>query len=127
MKNSIWLRVIAIALVVGFLAAVAPYASEPVTYDPMAEVPTPTKLEKVLTKLGRGISNIALGWAEVPVTMKEKFEQGKPLGYLLAVAPVLGTARGIMRTSVGVYEVVTFPRSSMDVNYEAILQPEYIF
>jgi hypothetical protein len=54
-------------------------------------------------------------------------KQGKPLGYLLGVVPVLGTARALMRTSTGMFEVVTFPFSDRDVNYEAVLEPEYIF
>jgi len=97
------------------------------SYDPVREIPKPTGVEKALTKLGRGLSNILLGWAEVPVTFDEKYKQGKPLGYLLGVVPVLGSARAVMRMSTGVYEVVTFPYSDKEVNFDAILEPEYIF
>lgn len=97
------------------------------SYDPMEDLPRETGVEKAFTKLGRGLSNIMLGWAEVPVTFDRKLKQGKPLGYLLGVVPVLGTARAVMRTSTGVFEVVTFPFSDRDVNYEAVLEPEYIF
>ena len=96
-------------------------------YDPDDEIPKPTGVEKALTKLGRGLSNVLLGWAEIPVTFDKKLKAGKPLGYLLGVVPVLGTARALMRTSTGVFEMVTFPFSDKDVNYEAILKPEYIF
>jgi hypothetical protein len=68
-----------------------------------------------------------LGWAEIPVTFDKGVKKGKPLGYLLGVAPVLGTARAVMRTSAGVFEVVSFPFSDREVNYEAVLEPEFIF
>lgn len=96
-------------------------------YDPDQQIPAPTGFEKSLTKLGRGLSNIMLGWAEIPMTFHRKLNEGKPLGYLLGVVPVLGTARAFMRTSTGVYEVVTFPYSDREVNFDAILEPDYIF
>ncbi|MBP8132194.1 MAG: exosortase system-associated protein, TIGR04073 family [Candidatus Hydrogenedentes bacterium] len=96
-------------------------------FNPDLDLPKPTGFEKVLTKLGRGISNILLGWAEIPVTWDRKLKEGKPLGYLVGVAPVLGTARAFIRTGTGVFEVVTFPFSDRDVNYEAVLEPDYIF
>jgi putative exosortase-associated protein (TIGR04073 family) len=102
------------------------YQSGPV-YDPYGELPQPTGIEKSLTKLGRGLSNILLGWAEIPVTFDRGVRRGKPLGYLLGVAPVMGTARAFMRTTTGVFEVVTFPFSDREVNYEPILEPEFIF
>lgn len=97
------------------------------TYDPDLDLPKPTGLEKSLTKLGRGLSNIMFGWAEIPVTFDTKMKQGKPLAYLLGVAPVLGSARAVMRTGTGVFEAVTFPFTDKDVNYDAVLEPEYIF
>ncbi|HOK91116.1 MAG TPA: exosortase system-associated protein, TIGR04073 family [Candidatus Hydrogenedentes bacterium] len=97
------------------------------TYDPDVDLPKPTALEKTLTKLGRGLSNIVLGWAEIPVTFDRSVKKGKPLGYLVGVAPVMGTARAVMRTGTGFYEAVTFPVTDKAVNYEAVLEPEYIF
>ena len=96
-------------------------------YNPDEDLPRPTGLEKRLTKLGRGFSNIMFGWAEIPVTFDRKLDEGKPLAYLLGVVPVLGTARAFMRTGTGVFEVVSFPFSDKDVNYDAVLEPEYIF
>lgn len=120
-----WVRGLACALCVVF-ALQGPLAFSQ-TYDPDFDLPKPTGVEKALTKLGRGLSNVMLGWAEIPVTFDQKLKQGKPLGYLLGVVPVLGTARAVMRTSTGVFEMVTFPFSDRDVNYEAVLEPEYIF
>lgn len=122
-------RVMAATLVgVLALAMVAPYWSASAQhYDPEQELPRPTYLDKALTKLGRGVSNVLLGWAEIPVTFDEKLKLGRSFGYLIGVAPVLGTARAIIRTGTGVYEMVTFPVDVPDKNYEAIIEPEYIF
>lgn len=97
------------------------------SYDPDQDIPQPTKLEKRINKLGRGLSNIIFGWTEIPITFDQRLKAGKPLTYLLTTAPVLGATRAVMRTGVGVYEIFTFPVSGGEVNYEAILEPEYLF
>ena len=124
-KRSVGLKVAAVVLAVAVgLSAMSAVAQ---SYDASDEIPKPTGLEKGLTKLGRGLSNIMLGWAELPKTFDTKLKQGKPLGYLLGVVPVLGTARAFMRTGTGVFEAVTFPFSDRSVNYEAVLKPDFIF
>jgi putative exosortase-associated protein (TIGR04073 family) len=96
-------------------------------YDPDIDLPRPTGFEMSLTKLGRGLSNVLYGWAEIPVTFDRKLKEGKPFAYLFGVVPVLGTARAIMRTGTGVFEMVTFPFTDRDVAYQAVLEPAYIF
>jgi len=106
------------------------WASVPVmaqSYDPYDDMPRQTGVEKALTKLGRGLSNVMFGWAEIPVTFDKKLKQGKPFAYLFGVVPVVGTARAVMRTSTGMFEMATFPFSDKSVNYDAVLEPEYIF
>jgi putative exosortase-associated protein (TIGR04073 family) len=114
-----------VALVAVMLVQVAPVSAQ--LYNPEVDLPKPTGMEKSLTKLGRGISNVLFGWAEIPVTFDKKYKEGKPLAYLVGVAPVLGGARALMRTSTGVFEMATFPFTDKDVNYDAVLEPEYIF
>ena len=97
------------------------------TYNPDVDLAKPTGLEKSLTKLGRGLSNIMLGWAEIPMTFDKNLKKGKPLGYLIGVVPVVGTARAVMRTGTGVFETTGFAFSDTGVNYEAVLEPEFIF
>lgn len=97
------------------------------SFDPDQQIRQPTLWELRLTKLGRGLSNILFGWAEIPLTFDRKLKQGKPLAYLLGVVPVLGTARALVRTGTGVYEVFTFGTTKPEVNYQAILEPEYVF
>ncbi|MCL4693182.1 MAG: exosortase system-associated protein, TIGR04073 family [Candidatus Hydrogenedentes bacterium] len=120
-----WAKFFAMVLVAAVV--LTPFAVVAEGYDPDQEIPAPTGFEKRLTKLGRGLSNVLLGWAEIPVTFDEKLKQGKPLGYLVGVVPVLGTTRAFLRTGTGVFEMVTFPVSDLEVNFEPILEPEYIF
>lgn len=124
-QRRAWLGTIAVVLVAAMLLQTAPGWAQ--TYDPAEDLPKPTGMEKALTKLGRGLANIMFGWAEIPLTFDRKLKQGKPLGYLVGVVPVLGTARAVMRTSTGVFEAVSFPFSDRKINYEAVLEPEYIF
>ena len=120
-----WMVMTSVVLAVAVLFASVPAFAQ--SYDPSDDLPKPTGFEKSLTKLGRGISNVVLGWAEIPVMFDKKLKQGKPLGYLVGVVPVLGSARAVMRTTTGVFEVVSFPFTDRKVNYEAVLEPEYIF
>lgn len=116
---------IVVLLACALVLQVSPVSAQ--LYNPEEDLPKPTGLEKSLTKLGRGVSNVLFGWAEIPVTFDEKYKEGKPLAYLLGVVPVLGGARAVMRTSTGVFEMVSFPFTDKDVNYDAVLEPEYIF
>lgn len=109
------------------LVAVAVQSMPVFAQDDDLDLPEKTKVEKSLTKLGRGFSNILFGWAEIPVTFDKKLKEGKGLGYLVGVAPVLGTAKAAIRTGAGVYEAVTFPVTPAKVNYEPLITPEYIF
>lgn len=121
-----WVRgLVAAALLCAIVAPSLPGVAQ--VYDPDVDLPKPTGFEMSLTKLGRGLSNILYGWAEIPVTFDRKLKEGKPFAYLFGVVPVLGTARALMRTTTGVFEVVSFPFSDRDVAYRAVLEPEYIF
>jgi len=122
MTNRIFVAAVALVLVGAF---VVPAQAQ--LYNPDLDLPKPTGMEKSLTKMGRGLSNIIFGWAEIPMTFDKNLKKGKPLGYLVGVAPVLGTARAVMRTGTGVFETVSFPFSDKDVNYEAVLEPEFLF
>lgn len=125
-NGQAWAKVVALAVVVAILAASTPVMAQ-VYYDPLLDVPRPTGVELALTKLGRGLSNIMLGWAEIPVAFDRGVKRGRPLGYLVGVAPVMGFARAFIRTSTGVFEVVTFPFTDQALNYRPVLEPEFIF
>ena len=120
-----WVKLLAVAVIIGVLAP--SFAALAESYDPDQMITPPTGFQKRLEKLGRGLSNVLLGWAEIPVTFDKKLKEGKPLGYLVGVAPVLGSARAVLRTSTGVFEMFTFPVTDPEVNFEPILEPAYIF
>ena len=121
----LWVIALAVIAIAAVILQAAPVLAQ--AFDPGEDIPKQTGVEKALTKLGRGLSNVFLGWAEIPVTFDKKLKQGKPFGYVFGVAPVLGFGRAVMRTTTGVFEVFSFPFSDRDVNYEAILEPEFIF
>ncbi len=125
--NKYSVSAIAILIASGLLLAGVSVPAQAQLYNPDVDLPKPSGMERSLTKMGRGISNILFGWAEVPMTFDRNLKKGKPLGYLVGVAPVLGGARAVMRTGTGVFETVTFPFSDRDVNYEAVLEPEFLF
>lgn len=59
-------------------------------------------------KLGRGISNLFLGWFEIPWQAANGIERDEPLaGFVTGLGR--GLTLGLLRTAVGVYETVTFP------------------
>ncbi|MCH7908949.1 MAG: exosortase system-associated protein, TIGR04073 family [Candidatus Hydrogenedentes bacterium] len=125
MGERFWLKVAVIVVVTVFgMTGSLAYAQ---SYDPDQTVPTPSKLQKRINKLGRGLSNVLFGWTEIPLTFDKKMRAGKPLAYLLTTSLVTGATKGVMRTGVGFYEVLTFPQGGEEVNYEAILEPEYLF
>lgn len=125
MRKKRLVTAVGVTLIAAVLLPSAPALAQ--IYNPEVDLPRPTGIEKSLTKLGRGLSNISLGWAEIPLTFDKNLKKGKPFGYLFGVAPVLGTARAIIRTSVGVFEVISFPFSDKSVNFEPVLEPEFIF
>ena len=124
-RRRVWVRLAIVALVTVFSWSGTLALAQ--SYDPDQDIPKPTSLQKRMNKLGRGFSNVLFGWTEIPVTWYERMKQGKPLTYLLSTAPVLGTTRAFMRTGVGVYEVFTFYIKNPSGDYEAILEPEYLF
>jgi putative exosortase-associated protein (TIGR04073 family) len=76
-------------------------------------------------KLGRGITNVATGWVEIPKEIGRSVEKSGDFAGLV-VGPFKGIAKAIGRTIVGVYEVVTFP-IPLPRRYEPVIEPAYVF
>lgn len=78
-----------------------------------------------IQKLGRGITNVATGWVEIPKEIGRQVEKSGDFAGLV-VGPFKGIAKAIGRTVVGVYDIVTFliplPR-----RYEPVIEPAYVF
>lgn len=78
-----------------------------------------------LKKLGRGVSNLALGWIEIFTTIEDT---GKSDGIVGAATYgfLKGIAKAIQRTAVGVYETLSFP-IPVPADYKPILtKPEFV-
>ena len=61
-----------------------------------------------LTKLGRGVGNILVGWVEIPATMHSEYKESDPVTGL-TTGFFKGLVKGVIRTLVGAFETLTFP------------------
>jgi len=87
---------------------------------------TPAHANGAFNKLGRGFINTLTGWMEVFYTANKKFrEHDNDVFHAMASIPE-GVVRAFIRTSVGVYETLTFPLPIPE-NYEVIVEPEFLF
>lgn len=76
-------------------------------------------------KCVRGVGNILSGWLEIPLSIYEtSFEENSFIGMTYGLAKGFGKA--IARTSVGVYELLSFPLPFPE-NYRPIIEPEFAF
>ena len=75
-------------------------------------------------KLGRGISNAAFGWLEIPKGIQDVGEENN---FIAGVTwgPIYGLGKAVMRTVAGAYEVVTFP-VPVPPNFEPLVTPEFM-
>jgi putative exosortase-associated protein (TIGR04073 family) len=81
-------------------------------------------LNKMFEKLGRGASNVLLGWLELPKNIAREWRRTEPFTGTI-VGAVKGTGWAVVRTLAGAYEVVTFP-FPVPRNYEPIMYPEFV-
>jgi putative exosortase-associated protein (TIGR04073 family) len=103
----------AAALVLGF--AVTSFAD---IQDPPANEYGPTR------KLGRGLSNVAFGWAEFPVQIarvNDREGNSAAFGYGL----VRGLGRTYRRFHAGIFEMLSFPFPVNQGTYRPILPGHY--
>ncbi len=75
-------------------------------------------------KLGRGVSNVLLGWIEIPRNIAREWRKTDPF-----TGTILGSIKGVgwtvARTLAGVYEIVSFP-FPVPGDYDPIMKPEFI-
>jgi putative exosortase-associated protein (TIGR04073 family) len=83
-----------------------------------------TDIDKIFTKLGRGVVNVLTGWVEIPRNIAKEWRRTDPFtGTVIGLFRGLGWA--VARTFAGFYEIISFP-FPVPRNYEPIMQPEYI-
>jgi len=103
-----WLVVGVILIGMGTANGWAEY-NEPTTggHDRVDAMMSRYNLGPAFTKLGRGVSNVLLGWLEVPLNVHKRYTTSDTVGSGLAGTAV-GIFKGAVRTGVGLYETVTF-------------------
>lgn len=87
---------------------------------------SPVYAQDPLRKLGRGVTNMALCWWELPTHIQSA---GKEAGVAAALSYGIlkGLGRTVLRMASGIYETVTF-LVPIPKNYKPILtNPEFIF
>ena len=85
--------------------------------DPPAADYGPTR------KLARGLSNMAFGWTEIPVTIgKVNSEEGNSAAASYGV--IKGTGRAFARFGVGFYEALLWPIPVYKGSYYPVLRDE---
>ena len=73
-------------------------------------------------KLGRGLTNTALGWTELLKSEDNAIDKHGPIGAIF-IGPLDGIGNTIKRTAVGVYETATFAvQTSKDA--DPMIEPE---
>ena len=76
-------------------------------HDRVDEIMGRYNLGPAFTKLGRGASNLLLGWLEIPLNVDKRYTTSDTVGSALTGAAI-GVFKGAVRMGVGAYETVTF-------------------
>ena len=86
-------------------------------HDPPSNQQGPTR------KLGRGVSNLLFGWSELPNTIG-KTNQDEGNSAAAGYGVVRGVGRSVLRTSAGIFEILTFPFPIVRGTYYPVLESD---
>ena len=104
--------IVATALLIAFAACVRADI-----HDPPSNRQGPTR------KLGRGISNLLFGFAELPTQIGEvNSKEGNSASASYGI--VRGVGRSLMRTGAGIFEIATFPFPIVRGTYFPVLESD---
>lgn len=81
--------------------------------------PAPAQAANLFHKFGRGVTNTATGWYELPASIGHAKREGTVVLWLVT-GTVEGLVKGMTRTLVGIWDMVTFPIPPYD---SALLDP----
>ncbi|MBI3020673.1 MAG: exosortase system-associated protein, TIGR04073 family [Candidatus Omnitrophica bacterium] len=109
----------------GTTVPVAPVETSQAAPVPRRLPGLPFESRKAFAKFLRGMVNVLTGWVELPKRVHETtLRSGAGAGFTYGF--VRGLGYGFIRTSGGVYEVITFPFPAPP-DYKPVMQPAYIF
>lgn len=74
-------------------------------------------------KLGRGVTNMTVGWTEVFIEPGKRFDENHNVAEGMTGFGV-GLVKGLARTMAGIYETVTFP-FPVPEDYDSIIEPAF--
>ncbi|MCB2156042.1 exosortase system-associated protein, TIGR04073 family [bacterium] len=114
-------RIFCLLGMVAMLAVVPQFASAQGDEDVYRES---TDIDMMFHKLGRGVSNLLLGWVEVPKCIAKEWHQTDPFTGTI-VGFVKGVGWGVARTLAGAYEIISFP-FPVPREYAPIMYPEFV-
>jgi len=77
-----------------------------------------------IQKLSRGLTNTFTGLLEIPTTIEKSTDRHGYIGGFIHGIPA-AAVKCLTRTSVGVYETLTFPLSHPN-NYGPIIKPDFV-
>ena len=81
--------------------------------------------DKIGNKFVRGVVNTSFGWMEIPNTVYYG-SKNNGLGHGASMGLLEGIGNSVVRTSAGVYDLVTF-LIPYPGGYKPIIQPEFVF
>ncbi len=102
-----WLVIAGCLLMAGGSAGWADHPPASGQPDRVDEVMGRYNLHPAFAKLGRGLSNALGGWLEIPLNLDQRYSASDTAGSLFT-GVAYGLFKGLVRTGVGAYEMVTF-------------------
>ena len=107
MMRRFWLLTCAVLLTAAGTVAAAELSQAPPPRDRVDDMMGRYNLQPAFDKGGRGLSNFAFGWLEIPLNAQARYSTSDTAGSFIAGTGV-GVVKGVVRTLVGAYEAVTF-------------------
>lgn len=113
-----WMKLASVAMLLMVIASGTAFAQAGEIYRQQSDA------NKMLHKLGRGITNVLTCWVEVPRQVATEWEARDPISGLV-LGTIKGVGWGFARFATGVYETFTFPLPIPE-GYKPLIEPEFV-
>lgn len=105
--NCVGLAIIVMGCLSAVPATAAERARQSQNTDVTDELLLRYQLHPAIEKLARGTGNVLGGWLEVPLNIQKRYSEADTATSILS-GTVTGAIKGVVRTGVGAYEMLTF-------------------